>query len=284
MSDKLVRLGVSFSPDHEDIITALLYIHTPWGWQDDGSHDGMRRVVIHFDRPEQSTEIEAALQAVSPDIELATDLIDNADWTSAWKQYFTPIAIGTRFVVLPSWLAHEDHGAEPILIEPKMAFGTGHHQTTALCLGALDDLMSAGRIKTDAKFLDLGTGSGILGIAAIKLGLAGQGFDIDQIAIDNALENAALNGVQDKFALGVGSIDAIPATERFDIILANILANPLIDMAEEIVARLARPGLLILSGILREQAERVAQAYMAQGLPAPSISHSQEWALLVFEA
>jgi ribosomal protein L11 methyltransferase len=284
MPAKLSRLTLVFTPDHDDLVTGLLYLHTPWGWQDDGLIEGQRRLIVHFDRPEQSAEVEAMLHDACPDLDLTSDSVDNADWTSAWKQYFTPIAIGERFVVLPSWMADTPQTAQTILIEPKMAFGTGHHQTTALCLGALDRLAASGEIRPGRTFLDLGTGSGILGIAAVHLGLTGMGLDIDPVAIDNARENAALNRAESGLELGVGSIEAIAANRRFECILANILANPLIDMAEAICARLEHPGILILSGILREQAERVAAAYMAQGLPAPEITHSQEWALLVFRA
>ena len=282
MKNKLARLCLAFSPEHDDLVTGLLYMHTPWGWQDDGLKDGQRRLTVHFDRPEQSAETEAALVAACPGLTVETVSVDNADWTSAWKKYFTPIPIGSRFVVLPSWLKDEQWEAQPILIEPKMAFGTGHHQTTALCLGALDRLATEGVLGAGKSFLDLGTGSGILGIAAAKLGLCGLGYDIDPVAIDNARENAALNQVEAQLELGVGSIDAIPQERRFDCILANILANPLIDMAEEICLRLARPGVLILSGILAEQADRVVAAYAAQGLVNPEISLSGEWALLVF--
>ena len=282
MENKLARLDISFDSELDDLVTALLYMHTPWGWQDEGTRDGLRRLTVHVDRPEQSAETEAALLDACPDVTLETTSVDNADWNSAWKKYFTPIPIGSRFVVVPSWLKDEPQAAQPIVIEPKMAFGTGHHQTTALCLGALDRLTSEGAVAPGQSFLDLGTGSGILGIAAAKLGLAGLGLDIDPVAVDNARENAALNAVEDRLELGVGSIDSIAAGRRFDCILANILANPLIDMAEDIAGRLAAPGVLVLSGILCEQADRVAEAYMGQGLPAPEISFSGEWALLVF--
>lgn len=284
MSKKLARLTLSFAPENEDLVTGLLYLHTPWGWEDEGQKDGLRRLTVHFDRPEQSAETEAELLSACPRLRLEHASVDNADWTSAWKKYFTPIPIGSRFMVLPAWLRDEPCAAQPILIEPKMAFGTGHHQTTALCLEALDRLEADGVLKPGQSFLDLGTGSGILGIAAAKLGLVGQGLDIDPVAIDNAHENAALNAVQGAFSPATGSIADVPADRRFDCILANILANPLVDMAEDICLRLARPGVLVLSGILREQTERVAQAYVAQGLPAPQVSHSGDWALLVFRA
>lgn len=284
MENKLARLDIAFDPESDDLVTALLYMHTPWGWQDDGLRDGLRRLTVHFDRPEQSAETEAALLGACPGLRLETSSVDNADWNSAWKKYFTPIPIGSRFVVVPAWLKDEPQQAEPILIEPKMAFGTGHHQTTALCLEALDRLASDGTLRPGQSFLDLGTGSGILGIAAAKLGLAGLGLDIDPVAVDNARENAALNRVEDRLELGTGSVDSLPGDRAFDCILANILANPLIDMAEAICRRLARPGVLVLSGILVEQADRVAAAYVAEGLDAPHVSHSGEWALLVFRA
>jgi len=282
MANKLTRLDLSFDPAHEDLVSGLLFLISPWGWQDDGLRDGRRCLSVHFDRPEQSAEAEAVLRETCPEVSLETLPVENADWTSAWKQYFTPIPIGSRFVVLPAWLKDEACAAEPILIEPKMAFGTGHHQTTALCLEALDRLEAGGVIRSGQRFLDLGTGSGILGIAAAKLGLVGLGLDIDPVAIDNALENAALNRVEDRLELGAGSIDSLPGDRTFDCILANILANPLIDMAEAICRRLARPGVLVLSGILTEQAERVEAAYVAQGLGRAEVFQSGEWTLLVF--
>ncbi len=282
MTTQLARLDLAFAPEHENLVTGLLYLHTPWGWEDLGHVQGLRRLTVHFDRPEQSVETEAALTAACPGLSVSVSSVDNADWTSAWKKYFTPIPVGTRFVVLPAWLKDEPQTAEPILIEPKMAFGTGHHQTTALCLGALDSLAADGSLQPGQTFLDLGTGSGILGIAAVKLGLNGTGLDIDPVAVDNAVENAILNRVETGLRLGVGSIDTIPAEQRFDLILANILAHPLVDMAADIAARLARPGILVLSGILNEQAEHVAQAYTAQGLPQPDISRAGDWSLLVF--
>ena len=284
MPNKLARLAIAFAPENEDLVVGLLFLHTPWGWEDDGSKDGLRRLTVHFDRPEQSAETEATIQAACPEAKLERTTVDNADWTSAWKKYFTPIPIGSRFVVLPAWLKDEPCAAQPILIEPKMAFGTGHHQTTALCLEALDRLAEEGVLQPGQSFLDLGTGSGILGIAAVKLGLVGQGLDIDPVAVDNACENAALNTVENAFTLSTGTITDIPQGRRFDCILANILANPLVDMAGDICARLARPGVLILSGILREQADRVVQAYVGQGLAAPHVSHSGEWTSLVFRA
>lgn len=283
-TDTLVRLDLAFAPCHEDLLTGVLYLHVPWGWQDDGVLEGARRVSVHFDRPEHSADLEAVLRASCPEIVVTRCVVDNADWTTAWKQFFTPIAIGSRFVVLPAWRRGEACDAEPILIEPKMAFGTGHHHTTALCLHALADLAACGTLRAGQTFLDLGTGSGILAIAAAKLGLSGLAVDIDPVAIDNAHENCALNSVHDKVNVAVGSIADVSPSRRFDCIVANILANPLIDMACPVCERLARPGVLVLSGILREQADKVSAAYVACGMPQPEVNYAQDWAALLFRA
>lgn len=283
MTDKLSRLRLAFAPEHEDLLTGLLFLHAAWGWQDDGTEDGLRRLTVHFDRPEQSAGLQAALHQACPGLRMDADTVDNTDWTSAWKKYFTPIPIGSRFVVLPAWMADTPQQAESILIEPKMAFGTGHHQTTSLCLHGLVRLADEGRVRPGQTFLDLGTGSGILGIAASRLGLSGLGLDIDPVAIDNARENAAINRVEGQLALETGDIGAASG-RRFDLILANILANPLMDMAAAVTACLARPGVLMLSGILRDQADGVAGAYTALGLPEPEVAFDQDWALLVFRA
>ena len=159
-----------------------------------------------------------------------------------------------------------------------MAFGTGHHATTALCLECISALHGGGRLGEQTRFLDLGTGSGILGIGCAKLGASGMGIDNDPVALENAEENVRINGVEDKVRLVLGSIDQ--AEGPFDLVVANILADPLIQMAPEIHSRVAPGGLLVLSGILASQAERVADAYKKLGRPEPQLRISGEWAAL----
>ena len=172
----------------------------------------------------------------------------------------------------------------PILIEPKSAFGTGHHATTALCLRVVSDLLEAGRLQQGQHFLDLGTGSGVLGIGCCKFGLTGEGLDIDPLAVDNAVENRALNAIApENFTVAEGSIDAVTG-KQFDLVLANILARPLTEMAADIV-RACRPGgCLVLSGLLEIQADGVTAAYKAQGLPEPRRIIDGEWAALVWDS
>jgi len=219
-----------------------------------------------------------------PMVKLFTESMEQQDWSAAWKEFFTPIDIGGRFEIVPPWLAGADHhGLEPIIIEPKMAFGTGHHATTALCLGGIAKLVETGRLTKGASFLDLGTGSGILAIGLVKLGCTGIALDIDPQAIFCAAENLALNGLPESgkpeapVHLAVGGLESLHPDMKFDCIVANILAQPLIDMAPYILKHLKPGGALMLSGILTTQAADVARAYTTLGLPEPERRDDGEW-------
>jgi ribosomal protein L11 methyltransferase len=219
-----------------------------------------------------------------PMARVTSETLEQQDWSAAWKEFFTPIDIGGRFEIVPPWLADCDHhGLTPIVIEPKMAFGTGHHATTALCLEGIAKLVETGRLKKGASFLDLGTGSGILAIGLVKLGCVGLAVDIDPQAVYCAAENLGLNGLPAPgepgapVRLAVGGLESINPDQRFDCIVANILAQPLIDMAPRLIKHLNPGGTIILSGILTTQADAVALAYAAQGLPEPAREDVGEW-------
>jgi ribosomal protein L11 methyltransferase len=163
-----------------------------------------------------------------------------------------------------------------------MAFGTGHHATTRLCLTAMLDVLNTDKDERLKTFLDLGTGSGILGIAACMSGLTGIGLDIDPVAVDNARLNAEVNGCGNGLELAEGSLDTLEDGTVYDLVTANILAGPLSDMAPKLAARVAKGGVLILSGILTEQAESVIQAYAKAGLTTPQRHTEGEWTALVY--
>ncbi|HKK34291.1 MAG TPA: 50S ribosomal protein L11 methyltransferase [Desulfomicrobiaceae bacterium] len=283
MHNTLTRITIIFPEAMADAMAPLFCRYAPWGWEEQpGPQEEHATAVLHFDRPEQAQDFLADLGAGYPEAAVVRDEVENADWSEAWREFFQPIRVRDRFMVLPTWLSEEHQGLTPLLIEPKMAFGTGHHTTTRLCLETLVDLVADGRIGKETEFLDLGTGSGILGIGAVHLGLRGRGLDIDPVAIDNARENIALNGIENAFHVATGGIDSLPADQTFDCIVANILANPLIEMAPSVVAALRPGAVLILSGILGEQAGKVAAAYQNLGLKAPAISHDNEWSVLVW--
>jgi ribosomal protein L11 methyltransferase len=202
--------------------------------------------------------------------------LPDQDWGEAWKRGLAPLAIGRAFV-RPTWIAvPTPPGMVEIVLDPGMAFGTGTHATTSLCLAALSDLLAE---RPGTSVLDVGTGSGLLAIAACKLG-AGRvvATDNDPIALRVAAENAAQNGV--RLRLDGGGVAEQPGP--FELVLANILANTLVELAPAIAAQLAPGGVVLLSGILTPQESEVRGAYRAAGLaPLPGGDRRQdEWSLL----
>ncbi|MFU2210878.1 50S ribosomal protein L11 methyltransferase [Solidesulfovibrio sp. C21] len=283
----LLRVDITV-PDVGDLaerVEAWLAGRVAQGWEETPSDDGAAvRFRVHLEDGPPARDFAAAVAEDWPELPVALETIEEEDWGAAWKEFFTPIAVGGIYEILPPWLADTDtEGRAPILIEPKMAFGTGHHPTTALCLEAFAACAATGRIAAGKRFLDLGTGSGILGIGLTKLGLAGFGLDIDPQAVWCAAENLRLNAVGDAMALAVGGVGAVSPKAAFDVVAANILAAPLIAMAPRLAGHVAPGGVLILSGILVEQAPAVAAAYRATGLPEPDTRINGEWASLAWQ-
>ena len=238
---------------------------------------GRALVVAYFG--DRAAAEAAAKAAVATGAEAEVAEIPDQDWGETWKKGLAPMTIGRAFV-RPSWIeVPVPAGLAEIVLDPGMAFGTGTHPTTSLCLAALSDLLAA---RPGARVLDVGTGSGLLAIGASMLG-AGlvAGNDNDPIAIRVARENAALNGV----ALHLDERDVEAQAGPFDLVLANILANTLVALAPAIAAQLAPGGVVLLSGILTPQEEEVRAAYLAAGLrPLPGGDRRQdEWSLLVLE-
>ena len=279
------RLEIVVAESDYDCATGLLALEVPFGWEEQSLPTGETRFRVHCEQKDFLERLQLLLKQTVPAAESALSELEETDWLAAWRQFFTPVCCGNHFVVLPPWLADTPDfpGRTPILIEPKSAFGTGHHATTALCLRVVSDLLEAGRLQQGQHFLDLGTGSGVLGIGCCKFGLTGEGLDIDPLAVDNAVENRALNAIApESFTVAEGSIGAV-AGKQFDLVLANILARPLTEMAADIV-RACRPGgCLVLSGLLAIQADGVTAAYKAQGLSEPRRIIDGEWAALVWD-
>ena len=204
--------------------------------------------------------------------------IEGDDWVEVWKKHFRPLHIGERIVVVPEWMAYEKQPHEEIvLLDSNMAFGTGEHETTALCLEFLQQYLRAGDT-----VLDIGCGSGILGIAAVKLG-AKQAYlsDLDPIAVESALHNAKNNGVAERTV--VTQANLLDGSElRAELVLANITAEVLALLAPSVPNALKEGGTLILSGIITERLEFVKQTYSALGLRLVQEAQRGEWHALVF--
>lgn len=255
----------------------------PHGWEETQLED-KRHFTLYLEDHPLGMELVREFEAEFPDADVRHGEQESEDWAMSWKDFFNPVNCGETFKILPPWLENgTDNGMTHIVIEPKMAFGTGHHPTTALCLETIGTLLQSGKISASQRFLDLGTGSGILGIGLCKLGMSGVGLDIDPQAIVCARENVAANNVVDGFDLAVGSIESLDPSQTFDLVVANILSGPLIEMAQDITARTKPGGSLILSGILADkQADAVTEAYVRQSLGQPERLVQGEWACLVW--
>lgn len=261
----LERLEIIVEEEDFPLAEALVGQTLSYGWEEESLASGQIKLTLHCEDGEILNTLAEQIHNFLPGAACSRSKIVQADWTNAWKEYFTPIEVGD-FVILPPWLAESYENTKklhPIIIEPKSAFGTGHHASTVLCLKAITTLYHEGKIKAGQRFLDLGTGTGILGIACTKYGLTGNGLDIESLAVDNAKENCALNKVQD-FSIELGSIEKVK-NQQYDVVIANILAQPLREMAEGIVAVTNDSKVLILSGFLGTQVESLEKAYAKMG-------------------
>ncbi|MEZ4600687.1 MAG: 50S ribosomal protein L11 methyltransferase [Syntrophotaleaceae bacterium] len=223
------------------------------------------------------------LAAIIPDLSSTVpDLrtVRHEDWAENWKQHFTTLRIGPRLVVRPSWENFQaDKGDAVVTLDPGMAFGTGTHGTTRLCLEALARRFE--QPPPPGSVLDVGTGSGILAIAAAALGARRVvACDIDQEACRTAADNSRANGVEEQIEITDLPLDQIAGT--FQVVLANILAEENIRLAPRLVEKLAEDGLLILSGILLEKEALVKNTFRHYNLSGPEISHQDEWSCLAY--
>ena len=213
--------------------------------------------------------------------------IADQNWMEAWKQHYKPIRIGERLVIVPAWMDSPDPDRLAIRIDPGMAFGTGTHPTTQLCLELLEKVILERRGAQDEfRLIDVGCGSGILSIAALKLGASSAlGVDIDSGSILNARENASTNGIGEELVLGVGSVqEIVDGTFSFrqaPLVLANILAPVIVRLFDSRLAELlTEGGAMILSGILQDKEQRVAEAAQAKGLRVSDRRQIGDWVAL----
>lgn len=215
------------------------------------------------------------LEASGIEYTLSTAGVEQEDWQNAWKKYYHAMDIGKRLAIVPGWEEYQTDRTV-ITMDPGMAFGTGTHETTSLCLEVLDE-----RVKGGERMLDIGTGSGILAIAALKLGAAeAEGVDIDPMCVRTAGENAERNGVQDRLRVLVGDLSD-KASGVYNIITANIVAAAILSLAPHVPALMAPDAVFIASGIIDTRKDEVLEGLRAAGLDPIEVHEKRGWVCIV---
>jgi ribosomal protein L11 methyltransferase len=238
-------------------------------------------IVAHVeDGPAAATAVEATERALwhlqafglGPVGSLSVRAVDDAGWTDAWKRHYVPQRIG-RVVIVPSWMQHEAAPDDAvIMLDPGMAFGTGLHPTTRGCLVLLQGVRPM-----LPRVLDVGSGSGVLSLAAIRLGAAGVvALDTDPLAVEATRQNATANGLGDRVEARLGSLPEV-AADRFPLVLANLVAAILVELAPRLAAHLAPGGTLIVGGIIEARAAEVEAALIGTGLRPEERRGDGEW-------
>lgn len=259
------------------------------------------RAVIQGYFPE-GTSMEEILENLKASVEQLTEFdidtgnptysmreVDEEDWANAWKQYFKPLRVSERLTIKPTWEEYEASPGEIILeLDPGMAFGTGTHATTALCLRTLEKV-----IKPGDEVIDVGTGSGVLSIAAAKLGAKHVlALDLDPVAVSSATENTRLNGLDDKITVVLSDLlQAIRTQEEggkshgvtlpVQVVVANILAEIILLFVDDVYAALQPGGTYIASGIIKQKQEVVEEALVKAGFTVEERYEETDWVALV---
>jgi ribosomal protein L11 methyltransferase len=233
------------------------------------------------------TEIKNYLSSLSAltgnnSYELLTDEIVDEDWNALWKSFFQPLKVTNRIVIKPTWTNYWKRADEIVIeLDPGMAFGTGTHQSTRLCLKTIEEIADSLFDKSGCSLLDVGTGSGILAIAAVLLGIPKVvGIDIDYQAVECAKKNAEMNNVSNELIFT--DVPLHKTAGAFSIIVANILPQTLIDLKADLLSHLAPSGYLILSGILKEKAREVMDAFI-KDISFVRETQEDEWSCLIFK-
>lgn len=288
------QLTVEASAEASDGLTNFLWEHGALGVVEEESPREPARLRAFFPGTASSTGLVRAVGAycaslrslgfpVSPAPPEITPLLDG-DWARAWQQSFPSLEIGTRLLIAPPWEARAESaagGRVQVIIEPGRAFGTGHHGSTEGCLALLEEALLS-RVAQAFPVLDIGTGTGILAIAAVKLGApAVLAIDVDPDAIAAARLNAERNGCADRIALALEGPEAVPTGAPFRLVTANLLSHTHLELAAHYERLVAPGGRLILGGILADEGQRVSEALGTAGFGVQSRRVIDGWASLL---
>ena len=241
------------------------------------SFRGLSRIKTYLSDDEDGRSVLEAIRARYP--ALSVSFVEDSDWENNWRAYYKPIEVGEKLVVVPAWEETPPGGRIPLRLDPGLIFGTGSHPTTRMCLAALEKYAAPGK-----RVLDLGCGSGILGIGALLLGCAScLGADVDPKAPEVAAANAALNDIgADRFTVYAGDILSDASLRRslgrgWALVLANIVSDVIIPLSSFVGDFLAPDGVFICSGVIDGREDEVASALRANGFSVIAHHREEEW-------
>ncbi|MFM8468581.1 MAG: 50S ribosomal protein L11 methyltransferase [Limisphaerales bacterium] len=290
MNSSLLQISIATTPEAEEAVAELLlrvFDQTPSTYFDAETCE--TTVSTYLERPAQwnaaaRAELRAGLALLTEcglavgAGEITTTKVRREDWAESWKRHFKPLVIGDALLIKPSWVKRKPRkGQAVVILDPGLSFGTGHHATTGFCLRRL---VAARRPGMHQSFLDIGTGSGILAIAAAKLGYAPvRCFDFDPESVRVAKANAAQNGVGHFVKPVRRDLTKLPlaSATRYHVVCANLIYDLLIAERDRILARLRPDGVLVLAGILATQFAKVERAYRRAGLRLIATEVEKEW-------
>ncbi|MFZ4619024.1 MAG: 50S ribosomal protein L11 methyltransferase [Bacteroidota bacterium] len=275
MNDIYLDFHISVPPDEQirEILPAALSDYPFEGFVEDD-----RGMHCYIKKDEWHDSIEIVIRDISemynlPLIDhISTTEIQHRNWNEEWERSIQPIQVSDRFVITPSWHPVTDSTKTIIIIDPKMTFGTGYHETTRLMIRMMEQFIRPG-----STVLDVGTGTGILAIAALQLGARhAVGIDIDEWSMDNGIENAQRNHVEDKIEIRIGSMDVV-TEPSFDIILANIIRNTILDLLDGMLAKVAPNGTILFSGLLTNDRTIIEEALNQRGFNVTVVLQENDW-------